>query len=321
LFQQPHEELRDGFAEDVRRGLTATPKALPPRWFYDGLGSLLFDAITLLPEYYPTRTEQAILDAHLDAMLEACGDGPLAVVELGSGNSAKTRTILRGLLDRQGSLTYCPIDISASALESAAARLREEFPTLRVKPVAARYRAGLATLRGGPMRKVVLFLGSSIGNFTPEEAGSFLADVRSAMDPKDLLLLGTDLDKDPAVLQPAYDDGQGVTAAFNKNVLGRINRELGAAFPLEHFRHVAAWNAAEHRMEMHLEAARAMRVPIPALGLTIALAQGERIHTEHSHKFTPAMLRGMFEAGGFAPQGQWTDPKGWFALHLLGPTP
>jgi len=304
------------FASDVRLGLGAKAKSLPPRWFYDDVGSALFEVITLLPEYYLTRTEETILRMHADRIAARLPEG-VELVELGSGSSRKTSLMIEAILRRQDKLVYRPIDISKSALDEAARRLRGTHTGLVVEPVAARYRQGLQQIRENGAPKVVLFIGSSIGNFDPAEARKFLVDVREVMSPMDSLLLGTDLEKERFIVEPAYDDPQGVTAAFNLNVLARINRELGGYFDLRRFRHVAEYNVAEHRVEISLESTEAQTVRIEALGLDIAFAKGERIHTENSYKFTRAMIEDLATGAGFHLHESWTDPAEWFALSLL----
>jgi L-histidine Nalpha-methyltransferase len=310
-------ERADSVAADVRAGLLAYPKRLPPWLFYDARGSALFEEITRLPEYYPTRTERAILTAHADEMVEAAGV-PASLIELGAGSASKTRVIITALLARRPTATYMPVDVSPTALAGAARRLRLRFPTLAVTPVAAKYPDELSFLRAAPEPRLVLFLGSNIGNYEPADGTSLLRAIRRRLAPRDSLLLATDLRKDPALLVPAYDDSAGVTARFNKNVLVRLNRQLGARFELDLFRHLARWNARASRIEMHLESLADQVVPIPSLGLTVHLRAGERIHTESSYKFTRRTVARMLGAAGFTPRRTWTDPRGWFALHLAG---
>jgi len=300
---------------DVHEGLTATPKQLPPRLFYDAEGSALFEAITRLPEYYLTRSELEIFDRHAPEIMARAGDG-LTLVELGAGTAHKTRVLIRALLERQEKATFYPIDVSASALEVAAKSLSAEFPNLSLRLVVGRYRAGLESLRAVGGRKLVLFIGSSVGNYDPPEATALLSELGGALSPGDALLLGTDLAKDASLLVPAYDDAAGVTARFNKNVLARINRELGGHFNLDRFKHVALWNAQASRMEMHLESTRAQTVRIDALDLEVSFAARERIHTENSYKFTEAMVAKMLSDAGYAPEQSWFDSKRWFGVHL-----
>ena len=302
-------------AEDVLSGLTRTPKALPPKLFYDAEGSQLFELITELPEYYLTRTEASILEQFAGEMVEAAGD-EITLVELGAGTATKTRTVIRELLKRQRRVNFYPIDVSRSALEDAARSLNGDFPGLALHPVVADYCAGLEEIAKSASRKLVLYLGSSIGNFEPMQAGAVLHSVRNSMRPGDALLLGTDLVKSEKVLIPAYDDAQGVTARFNKNILARINRELGGDFDLEAFKHVAVWNPKCWRIEIYLESLREQVVIIEALGLRVHFGGGERMHTENSYKFTPHTVRSILNMGGFEMERTWTDRREWFALHL-----
>jgi dimethylhistidine N-methyltransferase len=310
-----HVERVAAVAADVHEGLLARPKRLPPWLFYDAKGSALFEEITHLPEYYPTRTERAILEDHASEMVEAAGT-PASLVELGAGSASKTRVIIAALLARRPDAVYMPVDVSPTALAGAARHLRANFPTLAVTPVVAKYPDELAFLRAAPSPRLVLFLGSNIGNYEPDEGCALLRAIHRRLAPGDSLLLATDLRKDPALLIPAYDDAAGVTARFNKNVLVRLNRELGAEFDLDLFRHVARWNARASRVEMHLESLADQVVPIRALGMTVPLHAGERIHTESSYKYTPRMVKRMLTGAGFTWQRAWTDPRSWFALHL-----
>jgi len=302
-------------AQAVRTGLTGQPKRLPPWLFYDAAGSRLFERITRLPEYYPTRTERALLQAHAEALVEAAGPVE-TLVEFGSGSSRKTRILIEALLRRGGTLTYVPIDVSGSALAQARRTLETRFPGLQVSPMLGTYEDSLDQLQGLPPRRLVLFLGSSLGNFDPPEAGALLGRIRSALDEEDALLVGLDLRKGPEVLLPAYDDAQGVTAQFNLNLLGRLNRELGARFDLATFRHRALWNASASRVEMHLESLISQEVAIPALDLLTGFRAGERVHTENSYKFRRGQIRHLLQGSGWRPHRQWVDPRGWFSLNL-----
>jgi dimethylhistidine N-methyltransferase len=306
---------RPAIADDVERGLTATPKSLPARLFYDARGSELFEQITRLPEYYLTRTERAIFEQHGDAMIAAAGSG-LAIVELGAGTAEKTEILLRAALKRQFSLTYYPVDVSSAALDIADERLAQALPRLRVKPIVADYTQGLAELRRISGRKLVLSIGSSIGNFDLREAAAILRRIAEGLSAGDALLLGTDLVKRASVLRAAYNDAAGVTAAFNLNLLERINRELGADFALRNFRHDAVWNPAASRIEMYLVSLREQRIWIPAIGTTIQFREGERIHTENSYKFTHEMARELLRDAGFELQRSWSDRDELFAVHL-----
>jgi L-histidine Nalpha-methyltransferase len=303
------------FAEDVAEGLTGRPKTLPCKLFYDSVGSAIFEEITRLPEYYPTRTELAILEQHANDMAMAAGSG-ISVVELGSGTATKTCTLLRAIGRRQMRVPFVPVDISPAALGEARQRVQEEVPRVAVQPVVADFSHGFAFLRDIPGRKLVLYLGSSIGNFDPEDAVEMLAAIRSELNPGDALLLGTDLAKDESVLVPAYDDAQGVTEQFNKNILCRLNRELGADFDLDFFRHVALWNPKQSRMEIYLESLRPQIANLELLNLRVKFANGERIHTENSYKYTLTMVRDLLEPAGFMLDCTWFDERKWFALHL-----
>ena len=302
-------------AYPVAEGLSRQPKALPPRLFYDAEGSQLFEAITALPEYYPTRTEHEILETNANGILERAGSN-LSLIELGAGTAAKTSTLIRALLRRQLQVKFYPIDVCAAALEVARRNLSALSSRVKVHPIVADYTRGfdgMARLEG---RKLALYLGSSIGNFELPEAGSVLRQLRSHLHPGDAFLLGADLAKSPAVLLPAYDDSAGVTARFNQNLLTRINRELDGDFDLRCFRHVVQWNPDHSRIEMYLESTRAQKVLIGRLAMSVSFAAGERIHTENSYKYTPAMIRELFSDGGFVLEHTWTDQRGWFAVHL-----
>lgn len=303
------------FAEDVAEGLTNRLKSLPCKLFYDSAGSALFEEITRLPEYYLTRTELSILDHHASDMARVAGSG-ITVVELGSGTAAKTCTLLRAISRRQIRVSYFPVDISPAALSEARERVEAECPQVSVRPVIADFSQGFSFLRDIPGRKLVLYLGSSIGNFDPEAAVVMLAGIRSELGPGDALLLGTDLVKAESVLVPAYDDAQGITEQFNKNILCRLNRELGADFDLDFFRHVALWNPEQSRMEIYLESLRPQIAHLQLLSLRVKFANGERIHTENSYKYTLTMVRDLLEPAGFILDCTWFDERKWFALHL-----
>lgn len=306
----------DDFARDVRVGLTAARKWIPPRWFYDELGSSLFDTICFLPEYYVMRAEAEVLTTHRAEIAAALGTN-LRLVELGSGAARKTRILFDAL---QPELEYVPVDVDASMLERVGRDLLHEYPSLRVVAVRSdfsRPSVALSLLPRTRARTVVLFLGSTIGNLNPEEARSMLRDLRASLSPGDALLLGADLRKPLDVLEPAYDDVLGVTAAFNLNVLGRINRELGGAFDLKAFEHLAFYDREHGRIEMHLVSRRAQRVRIEKLELEIAFAAGERIHTESSYKHDASTLADLASASGFTIARTWTDARGWFADVLM----
>jgi L-histidine N-alpha-methyltransferase len=306
---------------DARAGLTATPKHLPPKWFYDARGSELFEQITELPEYYPTRTERALLDRVAPEVAEVSGADTL--VELGSGSSAKTRLLLDAF-DATGSLRwYVPQDVSESALRQAMDALAAEYPDLRLRGVVGDFTRHLDRLPGGrraPLpgadRRMVAFLGGTIGNLLPAERALFLGRLRAVLEPGEQLLLGTGLVVDPSILVPAYDDAEGVTAEFNRNVLRVLNRELDADFDESAFSHLALWDDQNEWIEMHLRADRAMTVRIAQLDLTVEFARGEPMCTEISAKFRPAGIRQMFAAAGFTLTRMWTDPDERHALSL-----
>lgn len=295
---------------DVLSGLTRHPKTLPPKWFYDARGSELFEEITRLPEYYPTRAEREILAARAEEI--AAASGARTVIELGSGSSEKTRHLLDVLPELH---SYVPVDVSESALTGAADSLLAEHPGLSVHALIADFTGGLA-LPGTPGPRLVVFLGGTIGNLLPEERAAFLRSVRSLLTPGDALLLGTDLVKDEETLVAAYDDAAGVTAAFNKNVLNVVNRELGADFPLDDFDHLAVWNPRDRWIEMRLRARRALSVKIRELDLVVPFEAGEELRTEVSAKFRQEDVREELAAAGMRLTQWWTDSAGRFALSL-----
>lgn len=303
-------------ANDVLEGLTREPKTLSPKLFYDAAGSELFERITELPEYYPTATERGILRQYAPAIVKQEGECS-AVVELGAGSASKTTLLLDAFVKARQAITYYPVDVSAAALEFCSDRMREMLPSVRVVPKVLDFTHGMPQFRQIAGRKLFLFIGSSIGNFEPLEAGFFLKQIRSSMNPGDGLLLGTDMRKSPDVLVPAYDDSEGVTAAFNKNVLTRINRELGGDFDLDSFAHRIVWNDELSRIEMHLESLRQQTVTLADLALTLQFRKGETIHTENSYKFTTSMVQAIARNGGFTTEQTWSDAKHWFTVHLL----
>ncbi|MEU8223831.1 L-histidine N(alpha)-methyltransferase [Kribbella sp. NPDC048915] len=299
--------------DDVRAGLSATPKWLPPKWFYDARGSELFEEITRLPEYYPTRAEREILQTRAGEI--AAITGAHTLVELGSGSSEKTRLLLDGLRDHGTLTSFVPLDVSESALREAADAINADYPQLDVHGVVGDFTAHLDKLPGDPPR-MVAFLGGTIGNLIPAERATFYTSIRDVLDPGEWLLLGTDLVKDPATLIAAYDDAAGVTAEFNKNVLRVINRQLGADFDVDAFDHVAIWDPENEWIEMHLRATRAMRVLIPEIHLEASFAAGEEISTEISAKFRRAGVESELAEAGFTPAAWWTDTESRFALSL-----
>jgi dimethylhistidine N-methyltransferase len=311
-------QLDSQIAAAVSEGLLSRPKWLPSWLFYDAAGSRLFDQITELPEYYVTRTERAILAARAEEIVErAAGEQALRIVELGAGSCDKTRLLLRAAVDRQDTVVYEPVDVSASALEDAQERLENEISGVLVSPRVLDYTRDFTLEPPCPgERRLVLYIGSSIGNFEPGEAQNLLESVRDALIPGDALLLGVDMVKNRDTLLTAYDDAAGVTAAFNRNVLVRLNRELGADFDPEAFAHRAVWNASKSRIEMHLESMQPQAVQLSGVDLTLGFAQGETIHTENSYKYQAGQAEAMLRAAGFAPEETWTDEKGWFSVSL-----
>jgi len=314
------ESLYEAVLREAISGLTSHPKTLSPWLFYDERGSQLFEQITALPEYYLTRTERSILRDHADDILDRASQGArLTLIELGAGTATKTGLLLSACVERQGSVLYQPIDVSASALDEAAASIAEHIPGVLVESQVANYTSEPFTLsRLHGERALALYIGSSIGNFSPQEATAILRNLREHLLPGDALLLGTDLApgerKPVAKLLAAYDDAAGVTAAFNKNVLVRLNRELDADFNLDTFAHRARWNSTASRIEMHLESLRPQTVRIA--GETIRFAKDETIHTESSYKFNEASLLALLESSGFAIEHTLHDADRRFAVTL-----
>lgn len=306
------DDLASALAADVRRGLTAAPKDLPPKWFYDDRGSQLFDEITRLPEYYPTRAERAILLGRADEIAGLTGADTL--VELGSGTSEKTRLLLSALA-RAGTLNrFVPFDVSEATLRGAAQGVSHEYG-IEVHAVVGDFERHLGRLPGGG-RRVVAFLGSTIGNLAPDARARFLGEITAGLEPGDSFLLGTDLVKDVGRLVAAYDDDAGVTAEFNRNVLHVVNRELGADFVADRFAHVASWVPEHEWIEMRLRSDRAQRVTVPALDLTVEFDGGEEMRTEISAKFRREHVESELAAAGLTLEHWWTDPAGDFSLSL-----
>jgi L-histidine N-alpha-methyltransferase len=306
-------------ADDVREGLTRARKTLPPYLFYDEVGSRLYEQITELPEYYLTRAEREIFlrDARaIVAQIATSAAAPLSVIELGAGSASKTEVLLRAVIERQARCVYLPVDVSTTALAAAERRLRAELPQVSVRALAMTYEESLRTLADVAAPRLVLFIGSSVGNLADAEAVALLRGIREGLRGETWLLLGTDLRKSEPVLLAAYDDAAGVTAAFNKNVLTRINRELGGHFDLERFRHVARWNDAASRVEMHLESVGACEVAVDALRLRVRFEAGETIHTESSAKYDQPRVERLLGAGGFALDATYHDGERRFALQL-----
>jgi dimethylhistidine N-methyltransferase len=338
LDAAPQAAITQAVAGEARRGLTSTPKSLAPWLFYDEAGSRLFERITTLPEYYLTRTERDLFTTHADEIFRdvrhqtGCptsgpsdaGPHNITIAELGAGTATKTGILLRALTHHQPQVLYQPIDISATALDEAREQL-EHIPGLTVRPRTANYVTEPYRIERPPHTRILaLYIGSSIGNFSPAEARDILARLRSQLAPGDALLLGTDLAPSPtksiATLLAAYNDPQGVTAAFNRNILIRLNRDLGADFHPDRFLHRALWNPTHSRIEMHLEAITPQTIHIPANpsapALTIHVAPGESIHTENSYKFNEASIAGLLAAPGFTLTRTFTDPKSLFAVTL-----
>ncbi|MFD4975094.1 L-histidine N(alpha)-methyltransferase [Streptomyces sp. NPDC058424] len=306
----PEDAMAAALRADVQKGLTSDPKTLPPKWFYDARGSELFEQITELPEYYPTRAEREILADRAAEIADALPARTL--VELGSGSSEKTRHLIDALPRLH---TYVPVDVSDTALEQAGRALVAERPGLNVHALIADFTAGLP-LPHSPGPRLLAFLGGTIGNLLPGERAEFLASVRALLSPGDALLLGTDLVKAEDVLVRAYDDAAGVTAAFNKNVLSVVNRELGADFEPDAFDHVALWDTTNEWIEMRLRSRTAQTVKVPALDLAVHFAAGEELRTEVSAKFRKDRVNVELSAAGLELERWWTDGEERFALSL-----
>lgn len=305
------------FGGDVRAGLSAADKRLASKYFYDDLGSALFDAITLLPEYYLTRAETEILRGSGWDIVRALGN-PIEFIELGSGSAVKTRILIDETLRVQRTLRYSPIDISSEALAASARALVAAYPSLTVLGYAGDYFGVLGTpqlKREG--RVMVMFMGSNIGNYEPADGARLLRGVSATLKPGDGLLLGTDMKKDPAVLERAYDDPTGVTAAFNKNLLGRINRELGGSFDLDDFDHIAQYEAQAGAVRSYLQAKRDVAVRIESLDLSVPFARGERIHTESSYKYSAGDIERLAAHAGLRVKQWWSDGGERFRVNLL----
>jgi L-histidine N-alpha-methyltransferase len=322
----PADFLADSLRADALAGLTASPKSLPPKWFYDAAGSELFEKITALPEYYPTRAEREILQAVAPQI--AAASGAATLIELGSGSSEKTRLLIDALREAGTLRRYVPVDVSEQALLAAATALFSDYPGLEVSGVVSDFEEYVGRLGAGDDGagddgadgpRLIAFLGSTIGNLLPPQRASFLARIRSGLAGGDALLLGTDLVKDPAVLVSAYDDEAGITAAFNKNVLSVLNHELGADFDPDAFEHVARWDAGQEWIEMRLRATSPQTVRLPAIDLTAEFAAGEEMRTEVSAKFRREGVTRELAAAGFTLDYWWTDRRGRFGLSLARP--
>ena len=314
-------DTREALIDEVWRGLLKQPRSLVPWMLYDSEGSRLFECITTLHEYYPTRTERDILANHAEAIITATGpdySGPFRLLELGAGTAAKTGILLKAATRLRSEVIYFPVDVSSDALDEACDSIGCLLPDVQLQPMVANYVTHPPKLKRFKGTTLAMYIGSSIGNFSPREARTILRNLRSELRAGDALLLGTDMVKDEATLVRAYDDRDGVTAAFNLNVLDRLNRELGANFDTGCFRHRARWNRAESRMEMHLESTRDQSVDIPAAELSVQFAAFETIHTESSYKFTRTTLGALLDDAGFTIKQTWTDPRQWYTLTLAG---
>lgn len=301
----------------VIEGLARPQKSLPPWLFYDREGSELFEQITTLPEYYPTRTELEIFHRNADEIITlARGNQPLTVIELGAGTATKTRVLLDALSRLQGGCVYVPVDVSASALEEAERSIKQQLRDVCVRPIVRSTEEALGQIRAITGRKLLLFIGSSIGNYEDASAQALLTNIRESLGSGDSLLLGTDLRKDLSILLPAYDDAAAVTAKFNKNVLIRLNRELRANFDPTHFEHLIRWNEKFSRIEMHLLSTRTQTVTMAGISLTFSFRQGETIHTESSVKYDKIMVERLLTAAGFVRECTFEDARSWFAVHL-----
>jgi L-histidine N-alpha-methyltransferase len=309
----PPDFLVEARRADVTRGLTETPKSLPPKWFYDERGSVLFEEITRLPEYYPTRAEREILVARAAEI--AATTGARTLVELGSGSGEKTRLLIEALREQGTLATYVPMDVSPSALLESGQALVRDYPGLSVHGLLADFEHQLGVLPVGD-RRLTAFLGGTIGNLEPGPRAAFLADLRDSTAVGDWLLLGTDLVKDTAVLVPAYDDSAGVTARFNKNVLEVINRELAADFDPDQFEHVALWDPDAEWIELRLRSTADQKVTVGDLDLVVPFGTGEEMRTEVSAKFRPEGVRAELAAARFASRAGWTDAAGRFLVTL-----
>jgi len=312
-------DTREMLIWEVQRGLLDRPRSLSPWMFYDARGSDIFEQITQLQEYYPTRTERNILASCSDAIIAAtCSDPSDAVriVELGAGTATKSAILLDAAVRLQSEVAYAPVDVSSEALDIACETITSSLPEVCISPIVANYVTNPPQLESFDGTTLGLYIGSSIGNFAPGEARAILRDLRGQLQSGDALLLGVDMVKDEPTLVAAYDDSEGVTAEFNLNMLHRLNRELDADFDLAQFRHRVVWNAAQSRMEMHLESTCAQCVRIAAAQLDVYFEERERIHTENSYKFTDATIRVLLNDGGFDVEQTWTDERGWYSVTL-----
>ncbi|HZC44645.1 MAG TPA: L-histidine N(alpha)-methyltransferase [Acidobacteriaceae bacterium] len=313
----PKESL--AVARAAMEGLSTKQKFLPSWLFYDTAGSRLFEEITRLPEYYLTSLEQSIFSRHAADMVAAAAgsvEQPLSVVELGAGSATKTMTLLRAVVARQGDTLYLPVDVSEAALELASKNIHDALPLIEVQPICSEFTHEKDLELPSSGRRLALYIGSSIGNFDPDDAVDLLGWLRTQLQPGDALLLGTDMAKDVVPLLAAYNDRAGVTAEFNKNILARLNRELGANFELDAFEHRAIWNASASRIEMHLDSKCNQIVHVELLHRNFGFKRGESIHTENSYKFSPEQVEEMLEKSGYILERSWYDDRQWFGVHL-----
>jgi L-histidine N-alpha-methyltransferase len=312
-------EARQALVHEVRRGLTGRPRSLSPWMLYDAEGANLFERITTVPEYYPTRTERAILCKYADEIVRTAQGGrpsPLRIFELGAGTASKTCVLLEAALRISDDVTYIPVDISSDALELACQNIASILPEVQLRPLVRNYVTRPLQLEAFDGVTLALYIGASIGNFSRAEARAILRNLGFQLRTGDALLLGTDMVKDESTLLAAYDDSEGVTAAFNLNLLHRMNRELGANFDASCFRHRARWNPNESRMEMHLESTQEQDVSIQQAELDLHFAECETIHTENSYKFTDQSIRTVLGDAGFDVRKAWKDARGWFTVTL-----
>ncbi|HEX6028349.1 MAG TPA: L-histidine N(alpha)-methyltransferase [Nitrososphaeraceae archaeon] len=314
------------FARDVSEGLRRSKKKIKPMYFYDELGSLLFEKICLQEEYYLTRTERNILENCSNKIVKMQNNNHISILELGSGSSVKTRILLEHFLSKQKPIYYFPIDVSDSMLYRTIHRLSVDLPHLYIKGIASDYIEGIVKVRDFissnnefPKKKILLFLGSSIGNFEPDDAIDFLKTIKNNMDKRDILLIGFDLQKNPKTLEAAYNDKAGVTAKFNLNLLNRINKELGGEFDIRDFEHLAFYNENQGRIEMHLVSKIDQQVNIRGIHQTISFKHNETIQTEHSYKYTLTQISLLARKSGFEVKENFTDKKKWYDLALFSP--
>jgi dimethylhistidine N-methyltransferase len=321
LKQLATADARRALTHEVRRGLIARPRSLSPWMFYDAEGSRLFERITTLPEYYPTRTERAILARNADAIVARAHNHrslPLRLVELGAGTASKTCILLEAALCISDDVVYMPVDVCPDALELACQNVACALPEVRIQPIVRNYVTHPLQLEPFDGTTLALYIGTSIGNFSPEEARLILRNLRVQLQTGDALLLGTDMVKDERTLLAAYDDSDGITAAFNLNILHRLNRELGADFDAGCFRHRVLWNCIESRIEMHLECMQEQDVSIEHADLDLHFMPRETIHTENSYKFTDQSIHSLLKDVGLEIGGAWKDRRGWYTLTLAG---